>query len=185
MDILIFTEGTIFVFLSGNKLSREKIISLSKETGIQREENNLSYKNNGLIPKVAKGSVYDFSSYVPINRAVKKITDWKKQGANIFYLTSRRTKNEIENIKGVLKDYHFPNHETVVFRQKGENYKDVVERLLPNIFIEDDCESIGGIKEMTYPNMSQDIKQKVHSVIVKEFEGIDELPTKINKLLNI
>jgi hypothetical protein len=42
--------------------------------------------------------------------------------------------------------------------------------------IEDDCESIGGEKEMVYPYIKKELKSKIKSVIIKEFEGIDNLP---------
>jgi len=185
MTILVFTEGTILMFLSGKNLQREEVVQLSQQAGIQREERGLAYENDTPLPEVPKGSVYDFTSYIPLNHAVEKIISWKGQGATIYYLTSRRIKIEIDTIKTVLDTYHFPDAQNIVFRQKGENYQDVAKRLMPDILIEDDCESIGGTKEMTYPNMSKEAKQNIHSVIVKEFEGIDQLPTDINKLLSV
>lgn len=53
---------------------------------------------------------------------------------------------------------------------------------MPDIFIEDDCESIGGEVEMTYPYINPEIQKKIHSIIVKEFEGIDHLPSSIVEL---
>lgn len=58
----------------------------------------------------------------------------------------------------------------------------MAERLLPDIIVEDDCESIGGKEEMTYSHIRQDLKVKIKSVVVKEFEGIDHLPDKISDL---
>lgn len=185
MNILVFTEGTVLIFLSGKNLSREEVVRLSQQAGIQREELSLAFKNDTSLPEVLKGSVYDFASYIPIQHAVEKLASWKEQGATMYYLTSRRIRKEIDAIKNVLDKYHFPDSENIVFRQKGENYKDAAERLMPDILIEDDCESIGGSKEMTYPNMSQEAKQKIHSVVVKEFEGIDLLPKDVNQLLTI
>ena len=72
-----------------------------------------------------------------------------------------------------------------MFRKKGEQYKDVAEKILPDILIEDDCESIGGIKEMTITNVKPEIKKKIKSVVIKEFGGIDELPDKLNPLLSV
>jgi hypothetical protein len=181
MNILVFTEGTILVFSSGKNLLREEVVRLSQQVGVQRVVQNIGLLK-ALSPEVSKGSVYDFSSYVPIHHAVEKLISWSKQGATIYYLTSRRTKKEIEMIKTILNTYHFPDAQNLLFCNKGENYKDVARKLMPDILIEDNCESIGGAKEMTYPNMDKVARQKIHSIVIKEFEGIDHLPTNINQL---
>ena len=54
---------------------------------------------------------------------------------------------------------------------------------MPNILIEDDCESIGGDKEMTITHIKLGIKQRIKSVVIKEFGGIDNLPDNINELI--
>ncbi|KKP72706.1 MAG: hypothetical protein UR68_C0013G0019 [Candidatus Roizmanbacteria bacterium GW2011_GWA2_35_19] len=66
--------------------------------------------------------------------------------------------------------------QNLYFRKQGENYKNVAEKLLPDVLIEDDCESIGGEKEMVYPHIKEELKSKIKSVVIKEFEGIDNLP---------
>ena len=48
-------------------------------------------------------------------------------------------------------------------------------RVMPDILIEDDCESIGGTFEMIYPNIRSELRFKIKSIVVKEFEGIDRL----------
>ena len=58
----------------------------------------------------------------------------------------------------------------------------MVERVLPDTLIEDDCESIGGEKEMIYPNLKAKLKAKIISVVVKEFGGIDHLPDELSGL---
>ena len=50
--------------------------------------------------------------------------------------------------------------------------------------IEDDCESIGGEIEMTYPYIKPELKNKIKSVVIKEFSGIDNLPNNIQELAN-
>jgi hypothetical protein len=55
-------------------------------------------------------------------------------------------------------------------------YKDVAERAIPDILIEDDCESIGGQPEMVYPHVQPELQQRITPIIVKEFEGIDHMP---------
>lgn len=113
---------------------------------------------------------------------LKKLKIWKNQGAEILYLTSRRKPDEIKQIKNVIKKHNFPDGQ-LLFRRKGEEYKDVAERVMPDILIEDDCESIGGEIEMTYPHIKPKLKAKIKSIIVKEFGGIDNLPDKISDLL--
>ncbi|MCX6790966.1 MAG: hypothetical protein NTV62_02100 [Candidatus Gribaldobacteria bacterium] len=161
MKILIFVEGTILMHKNALGLSREKII--------KQVQNNVD------------PSLRDYNSYIPIRNAVAKIKLWENQGAKIFYLTSRKTSKEISDIKEVLLQYDFPTGQLLA-RENNEKYKDVAERIIPNILIEDSCESIGGVKEMTITFIKPEIKQKIKSIVVKEFGGIDNLPDKINKL---
>lgn len=37
-----------------------------------------------------------------------------------------------------------------MIRDKGEQYSGIVEKLRPDILIEDDCRSIGGTEKMVY-----------------------------------
>jgi hypothetical protein len=127
-------------------------------------------------------SIHDFASYIPISQAVDKLKTWANQGAEILYLTSRTKSEEIKDIKNVLKKYHFPEGE-LLFRQKGEEYKDVAERLIPDILIEDDCQSIGGADEMTITHIKPEIRKRVKSIPVKEFGGIDHLPDDVSNLI--
>ncbi|MBI4016262.1 MAG: hypothetical protein HY363_01045 [Candidatus Aenigmarchaeota archaeon] len=99
-----------------------------------------------------------------------------------MYLSSHKNAKEVEKDKFVLKKFGFPDGQ-VFFRQKGEQYKDIAERIVPNILIEDDCESIGGKKEMTITYVKLDLKKKIKSIVVKEFAGIDNLPDRIFYLL--
>lgn len=128
-------------------------------------------------------SLKEFSSYVPVGNCVKKIQTWKDKGATIIYITSRRTPDEILAIKTVLERYHFPEGE-LLFRKSDEEYKDVAERVLPDVLIEDDCESIGGENEMVYPHIRPELKTKIKSIAVKEFGGIDHLPDDVADLLS-
>ncbi len=70
------------------------------------------------------------------------------------------------------------------FRQGGEEYKDITEKVLPDILIEDDCESIGGVKEMTISDISQNLKAKIKFILIKEFQGIDHIPDDLSDLQN-
>lgn len=154
MKILIFTEGTILLHKNGKNLSREKAVMQV----IEKDE-----------------SVKDYSSYIPIGNAGERIREWKNNGATIMYITSRTSPEEIGAIKGVLEKYNFPIGD-LVYRKNGEVYANVIEKIAPDVLIEDNCESIGGENEMIYPNLKQELKSRIKSLVVKEFAGIDGLP---------
>jgi len=127
------------------------------------------------------GSEY-FADSVPIGNCVRKIAAWKSQGATILYLTSRRTQDEVQTIRNILAKYQFPYGE-LLFRKAGDEYRDVAERVLPDVIVEDDCESIGGEEEMTYPRIKSELKMRIKSIVVREFGGIDHLPDDVSDLL--
>ena len=181
MKILVFTEGTILTPKISEGLNREEVVEQSKIEGIQREEAALQFESKNDVP-VKPESVHDYSNYIPVSNAVKKLTSWKNQGMAICYLSSRRIKPEIEAIKSVLTKFKFPDFDNLYFRQQGEEYKDVAEKIMPDILIEDDCESIGGEAEMTYTHIKPELKSKIKSVVVKEFSGIDNLPDDVRDL---
>lgn len=174
MKILVFLQGTIIMHKNAEGKTRQEII----QQVIDQEE-----------------SVRDFNSYIPIGNAPEKLQKWVSQGTEICYL-SALTKNKkargdemvgeagFEAEKGILEKYNFPKGE-IHHRESDEDYKDVIERMspLPDIIIEDDCESIGGKKEMTYPHLSPEIKSKIKSIAIKEFDGIGALPYKISSLI--
>ena len=62
--------------------------------------------------------------------------------------------------------------------------EDVAERAVPDVIVEDDCESIGGEIEMTYPRIRPEIKARIISVVIREFGGIDHLPEMPSELLS-
>lgn len=123
----------------------------------------------------------NFRKYEPTGNAVAKIQAWVDQGAQICYLTSHQNSKMIPVDQAVLDKFGFPKGE-IYWRQNGEAYKDVAERMTPDILIEDDCESIGGEAEMTYPHIREDLKPKIKSIVVKEFQGIDHLPDSLEEL---
>ncbi|OGY79047.1 MAG: hypothetical protein A3B74_04155 [Candidatus Kerfeldbacteria bacterium RIFCSPHIGHO2_02_FULL_42_14] len=155
---MVFTEGTITMHRNAAGHLRTEIIEQIK----------------GEEP-----SVKEYESYIPIGDAVKKLTSWVNDGAEILYLTSRRKPVEIEVMRSVLKQYGFPDGQ-LLFRREGEEYKNVVERVMPNILIEDDCESIGGTEAMTITHVSSETKAKIKSISVPEFGGVDHLDDKIS-----
>ncbi len=172
MKILIFTEGTIIMHKSAEGHTREEIVRQSQNKIINWIQWALRLK----------GSVSDYESYIPIGDAPVKLKNWKKDGAEIFYLTSRRNPDEIQQIQKVLKKYIFPEGQ-LLFRRKGEEYKDIAERVIPHVLVEDDCESIGGIGEMAITHIKPEIKKKIRPIEIKEFGGIGHLPDTIHELL--
>jgi len=158
---MVFTEGTITIHKTAINLSRNEQI--------------LHARNKIVIP----GYFFDF---IPIGGAVKKLTKWKNQGAEILYLTSRKKPDEVEDVKKGLQRDDFPDGQ-LLFRQEEEEYKDVAERVIPDVLIEDDYESHGGIEFATITHVKPEIKTKIKSIMIKEFTGIDHLPDEISALL--
>jgi hypothetical protein len=161
MRIMIFTEGTIIMHKNGVGQSRARRVR-------QVMDND--------------PSIHDYRSYVPIGDAAIKLARWKNQGAEIIYLTSRREREEINAVQYVLKRRGFPLG-ALEFRRAGEEYRDVVERILPDVLIEDDCESIGGAANMTITRTAPLLKAKIVSLPVPEFGGIDHLENDISIIL--
>lgn len=162
MKILIFTEGTILMHKNAAGHTPEKIIEQVKHN---------------------EPSVHEYSTYIPIGNAAQKIRQWQNQGVTILYVTSRTEPKQITKIQKVLMRYGFPKGE-LVHRETGEEYHHVAEHIMPDILIEDDCESIGGEDEMTITHVSTKTKEKIMSISVREFRGIDDLPDDIHKLIS-
>ncbi|MEO8582119.1 MAG: hypothetical protein ABI425_06145 [Patescibacteria group bacterium] len=163
MKILIFTEGTALMHSSAKNVDRNERVRQSSSD----------------LPELNR-----FGTYIPNGDVVSKLIKWKQQGAEIHYLTSRKIAEEVNDVRSVLEKYSFPDKQNLHFRQEGQEYKDVAEEVLPDVLIEDDCESIGGEKEMTYPHMSSETKARVRSIVTREFEGIDQLPENLATLLS-
>ena len=159
MKILVFTEGTIIMHRGGIGHTRREIVRQVEE---------------------GEKTIHDWISYVPIGGAVAKLETWKNQGAEIVYLTSRTAADEVASIESVLRKYEFPGR--LLFCREGEQYKDVAERVIPDVFVEDDCESIGGTDEMTISHVDPAIRGIIKSIIIKEFGGIDHLPDDVMAL---
>lgn len=127
-------------------------------------------------------SVREYETYVPVGNAVEKLHCWQNQGAEIIYLSSHRNPLNVEKDSAVLNRYGFPAGE-VLFRHDHQAYKDVVEAVLPDVLIEDDCESIGGEAQMVYPYITPALRHQITSIGVREFGGIDHLPDSVADLL--
>jgi hypothetical protein len=123
-------------------------------------------------------NIYAISKYIPIGNCVNKIRAWEAQGAEIYYFTSRKTRKQIDAFKQILEKYQFAGTR-LYYRGKGQKYQDIVEKVVPDILIEDDCRSIGGEWQMCITNVKPEIKKKIISAAVTEFKGIDHLPDLI------
>lgn|GEM_PF-495000 len=104
---------------------------------------------------------FSHSAYKPIKNSVNKVKSWKEQGAEIVYLTSRKKIRHVHEIKELLSKNHFPG-EGLYYREKGQKYKDIVEFVVPDILIEDNCRSIGGKWQMCITYVKPEVKTKVN-----------------------
>jgi len=163
IKLMVFTEGTIIMHSNAANKKRKDIINQVKKRDT---------------------SVHNFQTYIPIGSAPKKLKQWASQSIDLIYLTSRTKQNQIDQIKDVLIKYNFPKGK-LLFRKIDQNYSDVVEKEEPDILIEDDCESIGGKKEMAITYVKPLIRSKIKSIPIKEFDGIDYLPNKVEDLFYI
>jgi len=68
----------------------------------------LIFTEGTIIISSSKEKPRDYASYFPVKDAVNKIINWKNQGHEISYITSRKKREEIEIIKNILKKYNFP-----------------------------------------------------------------------------
>lgn len=158
----------IMVFLQGTCIMHRSAIGRTRKERVRQVRDG-------------DASIYDFASYVPVGNAVAKLQIWSQQGAEIVYLSSHTSVQDVEKDKSILVRHGFPDG-PVFFRHKGDEYQDIVERVLPDTLVEDDCESIGGEKAMTYPHLRSEVKARVKSVVVQEFGGLDHLPDGISVL---
>ena len=150
---------------------------------MQRSGKEKTRKERVMQVKRRDKSVYDYEGYIPVGKVVSKLKTWEKQGAIIEYLSSHRIKPNIEKDKFVLNKFNFPKGK-IHYRHKEEKYHEVAEKVIPDILIEDDCESIGGKNEMTYTFINPAVKKKIKSIPVKEFGGVDHLPENLEELKN-
>ena len=159
---MVFLHGTAIIHATSVGTTREEMVQQS----LRRDP-----------------AVLDYINYVPAGRVNEKLAKWQQQGAKISYLSSHENEDNVKKDKLILKKYGFPKG-IVYFRQGEESYKDIVENVLPDIYIEDDCESIGGAQEMTSTHFNQDTGQKIKTIVIKEFSGIDNLPDNLEELKN-
>jgi hypothetical protein len=159
----------VMVFLQGTAIMHKSALGRTREDRIKQVLDG-------------DASIDDFASYVPVGDVVRKLQAWRQGGAEIIYLSSHRTAEDVETDRIVLRKYGFPEGQ-IFFRQAGEQYCDVAESVRPDILVEDDCASIGGQHEMTYPHIRPEVKAKVRSIVVLEFGGIDHLLDDVSALV--
>lgn len=162
MKIMVFLHGTAIMHKSG-------LGKTPDERGKQVEEN--------------EESVHRYEDYVPVGNADKKLRMWVQQGAKIVYLSSHQSEEDIRKDIKVLSTYNFPDA-SVLYRRGKETYAEIAERVMPDVLIEDNCESIGGESEMTFPYINTQKKKLIKSIVVNEFSGIDHLPSSLDELLH-
>ena len=158
----------IMVFLQGTTIMNEKLVLRSREERVK-------------LSRERDPEILDSSRQVPIGDAVSKLQRWKDEGVELAYLSAHRKPENTAKISSIL-DKHGFSKGLFVFRQGTEQYENVAERIMPDVIVEDDCESIGGEKEMVYPRVKLPLKSRIRSVVVREFEGIDHLPESVEKL---
>ncbi len=125
---------------------------------------------------------FNHSTYLPINNAVNVIKSWHEQGADVIYCTSSRRPKEIKKIKENMLKLGFEGTQ-LYYRSSNQKYRDIIESVMPNVLIEDDCKSIGGKWQMCITYVKPELKIKIKSIIVREFRGIDHLPLELPRLI--
>jgi hypothetical protein len=77
-----------------------------------------------------------------------------------------------------ISDLGFENLANAIVMQAVKDYRAALFTLKN---IEDDCRSIGGKWQMTITYVQKEIKSKIKSIVVKEFEGIEQLPNNLKE----
>ncbi|HET6845403.1 MAG TPA: hypothetical protein VFH29_01130 [Anaerolineales bacterium] len=161
----------ILVFLHGTTIMHASAVG---QTRAQRVQQVLDHDP----------SARDFASYVPTEAAVTKLRGWAAQGAHILYLSSHRKDAFVELDRSVLRAFGFPDGD-VLHRGAAGTHAGIVEEVMPDILIEDDCESFGGQKNMAFPNLRPELQSQVKSIIVPEFGGLEHLPDDLPALSRV
>ena len=164
MRLLVFLHGTTLMHPGAAGRSRAE---------------RVSHVRDGTDP-----TVHDFAAYVPVGDAVAKLRHWQERGVEIAYLSSHRDPEGVANDGRVLRRHGFPPGE-ILARTAGESYGEVAARALPDVLVEDDCESIGGLGEVTYPQIPARLRARIRSIVVPEFGGIGHLPDSLDELQSL
>lgn len=145
----------------------DKIKNNNKKIMIFVEGTILKPKHNNIISRIC------INSYIPIGKAKNILDKWQEQGYEVIYLTSLKGRKAMKMAQH-LDELGF-NGSMVGYRQKNQDYATLIKEELPDILIEDTCQSIGGEKNMCYNQLPDKLKKEVKHIIVEEFEGIDNV----------
>ena len=162
MRLLIFLHGTVLMHPGAIGRTREERVAQ--------------------VRAGADPSLHDYAAYAPVDNAVAKLERWLGQRAQMDYLSSHRNAEDVAKDASVLRKHRFPSGR-VLARQPGESYGGLAQRAMPDVLIEDDCESIGA-DQITYTQIRPELRAHIKSIIVHEFGGIDHLPDSLQALLN-
>jgi hypothetical protein len=161
MRLLVFLHGTVIMHASATGRTREERVAQ--------------------VRIAADPTLRDYAEYVPVDNAVAKLWRWREQGVRIDYLSSHQKAHDVAKDDWVLQKYGFPSGR-VLARADGESYGQIAAREMPDVLIEDNCESIGP-DQITYLRIRPELRSRIKSIIVPEFGGIDHLPNASHLLL--
>lgn len=68
-------------------------------------------------------------------------------------------------------------------RAERESYGQLVDRLSPDVLIEDDCESIGGAVKTVAAQLSATAGERIKCLVLPEFIGLGHLPDDLGELI--
>lgn len=145
----------------------DRIKNNNKKIMIFVEGTILKPKHNNIFSRI------NVTGYVPINNAIETLKKWQEEGYEIIYLTSLRGRKAMKMARHI-DELGFEGS-MVGYREQNQNYATLIKEEMPDIFIEDDCLSIGGEANMGYEELSDDLKEKIKLIKVSEFEGIDNV----------
>jgi len=149
-----------FIIMDKIKNNNKKIMIFAEGTILKPKRNNFFSRIN-------------LNTYVPIKNAREIIKSWQEIGYEIIYITSRKGNNAMK--MAILLDELSFVGSMVGYRQKGQSYATLIKEEQPDILIEDNCKSIGGEKHMCINQLDEELKKKIKSIVVNEFEGIDDV----------
>ena len=158
----------ILVFLHGTVTMHSGAIDHTREERVRQVR-------SGSDPTVRSNA-----TYVPIGHAAEKLRRWSAQGAQIDYLSPNREAERLAEDKAILHQNDFPTGR-IFAREPGETYGELIAKDPPNLLLEDDCESIGA-DEVAYPQIPAKQRERILSLVVPEFAGIDHLPDSLSEL---
>jgi hypothetical protein len=159
----------LLVFLHGTALMHPGAVGRTRQERIAQ------------VRAAQEPTLHDYDAYVPVGHVVAKLRRWQHQGAQIDYLSPHRNPEDVAKDAAVLRRYGFPPGR-VLARQPGHSYGQLAGSELPDVLIEDDCQSIGA-DQITYPQIPADLRRHIKSIVVPEFGGLDHLPDSLQDLL--